>query len=154
MESICLSYLLESCSICWAIVNDQSSKHTESTPGIIQGSEISANSARSIQWNDLLETKIPAHDCFQPVGRMLNREHPYFIFLEGFTLFLLMHLEDKSLPWRETSAYPLKDRPSFEKHALKFEIHAKCGKSRCATLTLPHGHCRTPMFMPFELFHW
>ncbi|KAA6374091.1 MAG: putative Queuine tRNA-ribosyltransferase catalytic subunit 1 [Streblomastix strix] len=32
--------------------------------------------------------------------------------------------------------------------ALQFEVEAKFNNARCATLTLPHGPCRTPMFMP------
>ena len=60
-----------------------------------------------------------------------------------------MSVENKQSQWIETTAYPIKERPKFEKHALKFEIHAKCQQSRCSTLTLPHGPCRTPMFMPF-----
>lgn len=52
----------------------------------------------------------------------------------------------------EKKAYPLEHLPSFKKHALDFEIHAKCGNARCGTLTLPHGPCRTPMFMPFVFY--
>ena len=57
--------------------------------------------------------------------------------------------DNNKLSWEEKTAFPPKSLPKFETHALKFEIHAKCGKARCSTLTLPHGPCRTPMFMPF-----
>lgn len=32
--------------------------------------------------------------------------------------------------------------------ALKLEIHATAGRARAATLHLPHGPVRTPVFMP------
>jgi queuine tRNA-ribosyltransferase len=34
------------------------------------------------------------------------------------------------------------------KFPLKFEILASCEYARASILTLPHGKCRTPMFMP------
>lgn len=63
-------------------------------------------------------------------------------------------MEVNALPKRR-KVDPHSDEPAdlpvvgqSESAALKFVLHAECGRARASTIMLPHGPVRTPVFMP------